>query len=823
MLRSADSDSAAAPDPATPDPERSAALLRIAGGLAGLLLALVTFAPPSASRILGWPLAGAAFALWVFPVAVGLGAIARGVSWRLPPALILAGLTLLVFSAFASALASPFSAASLPRLWPTLGGAALYLWLHHAWSGGPDRGETKRRLASTVLAGAGALFAALSLYQWSGGAWPLPWGGRNAAPFGHSTYTGGAVVLLLPWLVRQHWVARGVARFAWALGALASLVVLASTSSRGAVLGLAFVAAIGTAGIVVAARWPWPRKLALVAGLAFVGAAAVFTNPRLRDLVVHRQWSESARESNRQRQAMLVAGLQLGLERPLLGWGPGTVPLAYPRVRARLDGGTENILQLHNTPAQLWATTGLVGTMASLLLAAGTLAALVRAPRNSVTFAASASLLGYGIVALTDHQLDLPALNALTAAALALLTSSLAAGGATYPPSRFGRALLGVPLAALVFLAGRAAVGDLRARWCYDDALTALGRNDASGYLQALDRATAATPHDPFFAHRAAVALLDQRTATPDRTRQAALARDAAARLQRSLLTGAHEEFAHFNLGWLHLDLGQPADAARHFAAAARLVPDKGGVYFGLGLAHATAGQTASATRAFALELLNDPRSLTSPAWEVPALAALLPAARAEALRLGAGIAKEFPVAAETFTWVRWWWGEPVSAGQLRPGFNAESARFLQSLPAINAREPLAPAGSTAGSLWAKIYEAWRNAPTSPAPGAPGPFLALAGNDAACATALARRAAPTPPDFRAFLTAPTGDEAALVRLSRRQRPGYGVLALHPEGPPLTDLFVVQENRATDFAADLIPLKGWLPGRFLLALLPDDPR
>jgi hypothetical protein len=79
-------------------------------------------------------------------------------------------------------------------------------------------------------------------------------------------------------------------------------------------------------------------------------------------------------------------------------------------------------------------------------------------------------------------------------------------------------------------------------------------------------------------------------------------------------------------------------------------------------------------------------------------------------------------------------------------------------------------------------------------------------------------------DFRTFLVAPAGDDAALVRTYRRQRPGYGVLALHPEGPPLVDVHIVQENRVTtDLAAGLFPAKGWLPGRFLLALLPADPR
>ena len=59
---------------------------------------------------------------------------------------------------------------------------------------------------------------------------------------------------------------------------------------------------------------------------------------------------------------------------------------------------------------------------------------------------------------------------------------------------------------------------------------------------------------------------------------------------------------------------------------------------------------------------------------------------------------------------------------------------------------------------------------------------------------------------------------------RRSRTGYGVLTLHPEGPVLNDLYLVQETRViADFAAGLFPPKGWLPGRFLLALLPPEPR
>jgi O-antigen ligase/tetratricopeptide (TPR) repeat protein len=823
MLRSAASDSAVDRMAAAPAPATSGRGSVMLGVLALVALAFVTFVYPSATRQHAWPFAAVVFALSVFPVLVLLFGILRGATWRLPPPAVRAGIAILALGAVVSAVTSPFSPASFARIWPTWGGCALYLWLHHLWSDPLTPPTDRSRRVVHALAGAGVIFTVISLVFGTRGTWPYPWTARNPMPFGHSVYTAGALLLLLPWLASAAWLNRGARRLAWIVAGAAMLLTLASTGSRGAVLALAFSALLGVATMVASSSWRRRHKIALVGGALAVTTIAVLANARLRHLVIHRQWGVAELQSNEQRQSMLVAGWKLGLERPLLGWGPGSVPLAYPQVRASLDGGTENVLQLHNTPAQLWATLGTAGLAALALLVGGTLHAIRRAPPSPSTLAAAAGLCSYGVMALLDHQLDIPAFTTLAAVNLAVLTAAARAPAPT-APHRASR------IAASLLISGGLAVAlaptlrDLSARRHYDAALTALGTGDGDAYLAALDRATSVAPHDPYFQHRAAAWLLEQRAAAPDPARHRSLARDAAARLERSLASGVHQEFAHFTLGWVNLDLGQPDRAARHFAAAARLVPDKGGVYFGLGLAHEAAGRRPAAVRAFALELINDPRHLTSPTWEVPTLAPLRADARAEALTLLAGLVSRAPRASAVSAWQRWWSGEPVPPDDRLTLATPTAARLAATLSTLEAGGALPEA--VAGESWARVYTAWRASrdDAATAPPASKAFLALVPGNEALATTLARRAQRHRAAFRDFLTAPVGEDDALVRTYRRQRSGYGVLTLHPAGPPLLDLYVVQENRlVTEIIPDLFPPKGWLPGRALLALLPDDPR
>jgi O-antigen ligase len=810
-MRSADLASAAGPiRPDESAPSQPAATSRIVVFAGVALLLVVTLANPSATRMHTWPWALAVALLWMLPLVLVCAHVGASTLWCAPSPAISAGIAVLGVCSVLSAWWSPFSAASLARTWATLGGCAFFLLLHDGLRTTGTSRAAKR--IGQVVSLAGAAIVVASLVGWWREATGSIWLVRNTAPFGHSNYTAGVLVLLLPWCACAAWSARGLARVVWTAVAAGGLLALAGTSSRGGVLALAATAGGGVAVALAIAPWPRTRKLFVAAVTFGLVLAAVFANQRLRDLVLHRTWTDAARESNTQRSAMLAAGWKLGRERPLLGWGPGTVPLAYPAVRATLDGGVENVLQLHDTPVQLWATLGVPGLVALLLLTGGTLAAAAKLLRqrqlSPPVCAATASLAGYGIFAFTDHQFDLPIVAALAAVDLAILTSAVTSRA----PRRLSPRIRFAGVAACCALAlgpAYALTRDLLARHAYDQGLTALGKGDGEKFLAEMDRATRLNPEDPFFQHQAAGFLLREREASSGTERQNALARAAADRLRSSLATGAHEEYAHFNLGWLHLALDEPSAAARHFIADAQLVPDKGGVYFGLGLALRSAGHTPEAIRAFALEWVNDPRSMLSPAWEVSSLAPLRPAVQAELWRLYARLRAEYPPAARAEAWARWWAGENVSPDQLGRGFTSEAAAFAAALPLRT--DTVSPAGTFP---WQKLLAAWRARD----------FTTLVRNDAPFAAALARRTGRHPDDFRAFLTAGTEDEPAQLRTLRRSRTGYGVLTLHPEGPVLNDLYLVQETRViADFAAGLFPPKGWLPGRFLLALLPPEPR
>lgn len=784
----------------------------LAMALAAVGTAVLTLVYPSSTRQFTWPWILLQQALWLAPLGALILAFATRPVWHRPDRWLLSGLLLLAIATLVSALASPHAAASLPRVWPTFAGVAAFFWLHD-WLGEAENPDSRMRLLTQGLAGFGAVLTLVSLAGWIGRPGDFSWSVRNDFPFGHSIQLAGALLLLLPWLLHAAWIATGPRRAAWLLAAVAGGLVLLATSSRSAALAAGLVAAAGTAWAVLRASWSPRSKLLLVLAALTVLIVTVLANPRLRELATRGTWSDTARESNTQRAAMLEAGRMMGADRPLTGWGPGAVPLVYPAFRHQLAGGLDNVLQLHNTPAQLWATLGLPGLAALALLLAAAARRGIRLFRETSPDApplvATAALAGYGLFALTDHQLDLPALNALLVINAAVLFNRGLASPAIRP--------VHLGLAGLVVLAGLIplwpTLRDLAGRYRYDQTLTLLGNGRLEPALERLASAARIAPHDPYYRHQLAGLLLKQRGDTTDPTTRAELIDRAHDQLSRSLGTGTFAEYAHFNLGWLSLERAEPLRAAAHFHAALREAPHRRGACFGLGLALRAAGHEADAVRAFALEWLNDPSAFTAPLWEWPDFAPLRPQVEAETLRLLAELESAHPAAPFLRDLWRWWSQDgPIPAA----GYNAETAAFVRAVSALQTGSVL-PADATPYA-WGRLLQTWQ----SPDPAAA--FAALNPRQPGLAAALARRAARHPaPDTHGFFTAGLENETVLLANERAVRTGYGVLALHPDGPVLADLYVRQQHRlVSEFASTLFPPKGWIPAADLLARLPPVP-
>lgn len=605
-----------------------------------------------------------------------------------------------------SALASPFRGPSLLAALTPIAAIAAFLLLHDWLAREPGNPARFLRTAG----GASLLVVAASLGPWLTSVIRNRWwmdltdlsARRNAHPLGHANYTAGLALLALPWLGTLAWRSTGPRRWGWATATLLALVMLVSSGSRAGIVGFAALLVV----VLFHARPPW--KLLVLGTLAAVALAAglALINPRTRTLLLRRaRAGVELSASQVQRRAMLTAGWRMGQARPLTGWGPGTTPLVYPRFRAGLDGGVETALQLHSTPVQLWADHGAPGMLVLLGFAVLVAHATFRRRGEPLVAAASAALAGYAGFALFDYELDVPVFAFAVAAATAALTAASPSAISVSPR----RGLLLATLGALALIAG-------------------FGRRDPAPAMNVRALAIAATDRP------AAIDLL-----------RASLQRDDA------------QEIAHFNLGWLFV-VDDPAEAERHFLAAARLVPDKGGVYLGLALARLNQrpDSTSPAAAALALECLNDPLFLTSPWWRTPEFIKLRPGAMERLQSDCERLARQLDA---------------------RRDARAHDARWVAAL-----------------ANWLGRTDA------------PGEMLALAR---------------TPQRVRYFVDRPALPDfpAARVLVFRRERTAYPVLMRNLDLPPPRDLFDVQENAlAAGELRFLFPAKGWLPAPLLRELL-----
>jgi O-antigen ligase len=763
-------------------PPAARATLRVIALSGCALLAILTIPDHSPTLLWKWPRPGlvqfmlALPALWLLMSALAAPDGRPGFS---VPAL--AGVAILLGASVVSALAGPYSGFSSEFL--TLGAGPLLLFLAIGRGmAGPDERNSESLQIAKAIGGGLAVLCAISFLWWLALGVIAPWlrtgsdgpglarflANRNERPLGHANYTAGVAVLALGWSGGLACLAASRARGIWIAAAVLSLATLFSSGSRGGWIGLAVLAAT--------AVWMWmvrrgANRRRIFLGVSLVALATVIlaiAHPRTRVVIELFRETGALNTGDVQRLSMAQAAVHMAGERPLLGYGPGATPLAYPSFRAELTGGVETALQLHNTPLQILADTGFIGLAGALLLAALVALRLRRESREpgfTVAGCAAIAFVGYAAFSLTDFQLDVPFIGAALAATAALALRTAGGGGEVRSGGRSplaGDSIVDRPESAQAFACKQAptfSAGSLtrpsdsvhippgatmiavvvwlflvvwtqraplaeRAR--FSAAIDALERSDFATFrTHALAGEGSSAPSDAIL-NSTALILADPSAYGIKAPPEPAASIDL---LRTSLARNPDQEIAHFNLGWLLLK-SDPAAAAQHFREAARLVPDKGGVYLGLSSALLAQGEVEQARIALAAEMVSDPAFCASPLWSTP-----------------------------TFTRAR--------AGTL--------------LIAADQLDSIAPGAAHAHRV-ASLFR-W-----------------LAGDDSQPAPA----ADLTRDDFNPPIERAVG--------SRRQRTGYPLLMRNADMPTPVDLFTFADDPETRRKlAPLFPPKGWLTG------------
>ncbi|HEY9156085.1 MAG TPA: hypothetical protein VIM69_13195, partial [Opitutaceae bacterium] len=209
--------------------------------------AILSLPDNSATRVFTWPwfpLAQLVFILPLFYLLAQSLSGKRTVTINGPLAI---GMIVFGIGSFFSAVHSDYRYLSIPFSAPYLFLTATYFALR-SWA---NDGQNENRSAKVVALGRWlGMFMALviltSFAQW----WlndlipalksgiPLKATFRNGHPFGHSNYTAGFATLSLSWLVALAWRSRRFERIFWAAMAVLAIALIASTGSRGGVIGL---------------------------------------------------------------------------------------------------------------------------------------------------------------------------------------------------------------------------------------------------------------------------------------------------------------------------------------------------------------------------------------------------------------------------------------------------------------------------------------------------------------------------------------------------------------------------------------------------------
>lgn len=462
---------------------------------------------------------------------------------------------------------------------------------------------------------------------------------RARSTLGNASFLGAYLVLITP-------VAAGLAadsgrlprtRLLFAGALVLGLGALLSTQTRAAWLG---AAAAGL--LIVAARRRLLATPARRVGIA-IAAAGIATALLLTPLGERaRSIADPTRGTARGRLVTWSLTAKLIAERPLLGWGPDSFAITFPRVidaRYEREVGRERIPdRAHNAFLDMAAAAGIGGTVAYAGLLVSVVLACIRGLKGApVTAGMSAGIAGYLVqqqfsfpvadldavfwviagllVAVAGKKRGAFALPRLLAPALALIAIILAVWAARdVAADRHLRLALeaeaaGRPEGALDHIDRAIALAPERGQYLQASARMRRRIGEAGGppelfqgALEDLDRAKRLTPSPEFDLDRAGVLL-----AMAESTGDAGLAKRAESAYRSVLDTDPNSARALLKLGVALALQGRTSDAERAWLTAASLSPRSVGPRLNLGILYERAGDERRAIGQYLAVLKIDP------------------------------------------------------------------------------------------------------------------------------------------------------------------------------------------------------------------------
>ncbi|MFN9052940.1 MAG: O-antigen ligase family protein [Pseudanabaena sp.] len=650
---------------------------------------------------------------------------------------------------------------------------------------------------------------------------------RNWAPMGHQNYVAGFLMLVLPIFVSLAIAQKGIWRSFWLTGIGLGLIDLYTTSSRGGFLGLGVIVVYGI--IVAIFRSKLSRWLVIFAGSGAITLLAVLiaANNRLRSLIsgLSTSFTNPTQGSGELLFRTIAAdvGWRIGLDHWLFGAGAGSAVMLYQQYRPQWAGREAELLfQLHSTPVHLWAELGIGAVITFIFLLVAITSFVVRLHQSPswqahsqdqvLTYGLLASVLGYGMLAITDYQLDVPAISG----SLVIIFASLAYLGQVhnrelitlgYRQPRQWLALiatvyLGAAIAWLVPVntAWQASsVGFIYLAKAKSELANAK-QEDLPEVIATVDKfqdrlklANQLTPWEPYYPYQLGWNLADLAINYPNLPQAKTWQTEGLGWIKTAIATNPYNEATYNAAAWLSLQQeGTKAaqDAETYFRRGLELVSTKKSLHFGLGVSLLRQGKTMEAISAITTEIVNDPMFITSPIWTDSALQSIYPQVVANLERTY----RNNPNQAVRLMALRWWTGQPNAVTELQQ--SGHSTAILLAKAIANDADALQAVKQNPQTPLEMVVSAWLN------PNLRDKLLERAyvfassslpdERSAALVSAMSDRMKQAP-NFDAWLRQPIPPNSPLVINYRRARLGFNVVSRHLDGAVPMDFFNVSDR------------------------------